>query len=122
MPQGSHHYTILTTLIGISLLQKVVIGILLVVTGEKPRTRVGLASGTPQWEEKPQVPPCHSLHLQRPLSQPYTNLLLAPCTYKCPRNNYVVSQAPHLSPGLPFSGHSTRPAEWQSSLTCSRDP
>ena len=69
---SSLHYTTLVTLISISLLLQVVIGILLMVIGEEPRPGVGLGVGgvPPRWEEKPQVPPCHTLHLHGPPSQP----------------------------------------------------
>lgn len=42
---SSHHYTTLVTLISMSLLLQVVIGILLMVIGEEPRPRVGLGVG-----------------------------------------------------------------------------
>lgn len=53
---SSHYYTTLVTLISISLLLQVVIGILLVVIGEDPRPGVGLSG--PWWEEKPRLLLC----------------------------------------------------------------
>lgn len=46
---SSYHYFALVTLLSISLLLQVVIGILLVVTGEEPGPGAGLGGG---WEEK----------------------------------------------------------------------
>lgn len=53
---ASHYYTTLVTLISISLLLQVAIGILLVVIGEEPWPGVGL--GALWGEEKPRLPPC----------------------------------------------------------------
>lgn len=68
---SSNYYSTLVTLISISLLLQVVIGILLVVIGEETRPGIGLSC--PLVGRKARVPPCTTLHLHPPTSQPYAD-------------------------------------------------
>lgn len=58
---SSQYYSMLVTLISISLLLQVATGILLVLIGEE--LRPGVSPSAPMVEGKLQVPPCSTLHL-----------------------------------------------------------
>lgn len=80
---SSYNYFALVTLLSISLILQVVIGILLVVMGEEPGPGAGLGG----WVGR-KVPNASLSH--RAFAQSYTSLLLALCTFKCPSNNHTV--------------------------------